>query len=76
MKNKRCLKTFVGRSVVKLVKPQFVMASIQQAAAGDHENVQNLDYDDTILYWNDGTNELEDTLPYYEDSEDEFGMNS
>lgn len=60
------------------------MASIQQAAAGDHENVHNLDYDDddsqslddTILYWNDGTNELEDTLPYYEDSEDEFGMNS
>ena len=74
----------ICRSVVKLVKPQFDVASIQQAAAGDHENVQNLDYDDddsqslddTILYWNDGTNEFEDTLPYYEDSEDEFGMNS
>ena len=74
----------ICRSVVKLVKPQCDVASIQQAVAGDHENVQNLDYDDddsqslddTILYWNDGTNEFEDTLPYYEDSEDEFGMNS
>nr|XP_022295009.1 uncharacterized protein LOC111105128 [Crassostrea virginica] len=72
----------ICRSVVKLVKPQFDVASIQQAAAGDHENVQNLDYDDddsqslddTILYWNDGTNEFEDTLPYYEDSEDEFEL--
>lgn len=71
----------ICKRVVQLVWPKIDMKSIQQAAEGDVVQDSDSDddpqyLDDTILYWNDQTqDELEETLPYYEDSDDEFGMN-
>lgn len=71
----------ICKSVVQLVWPKIDMKSIQQAAEGDVVQDSDSDddpqyLDDTILYWNDQTqDELEETLPYYDDSDDEFGMN-
>lgn len=56
----------ICKYIAKLVKPLFDVASIQQTAEGDNENVENLHYDDddshslgdTILHWNDGINAL------------------
>lgn len=71
----------ICKRVVQLVWPKIDMKSIQQAAEGDVVQDSDSDddpqyLDDTILYWNDQTqDELEETLPYYDDSDDEFGMN-
>lgn len=71
----------ICKRVVQLVWPQIDMKSIQQAAEGDVVQDSDSDddpqyLDDTILYWNDQKqDELEGTLPYNEDSDDEFGMN-
>lgn len=71
----------ICKRVVQLVWPKIDMKSIQHAAEGDVVQDSDSDddphyLDDTILYWNDQTqDELEETLPYYEDSDDEFGMN-
>lgn len=70
----------ICKSVVQLVWPQIDIKSVQQAAEGDVVKDSDSDddpqyLDDTVLYWNDQTqDELEETLPNYEDSDDEFGM--
>lgn len=61
----------ICKRVVQLVWPKIDMKSIQQAAEGDVVQDSDSDddpqyLDDTILYWNDQTqDELEETLPYW-----------
>lgn len=70
----------ICKSVVQLVWPQIDIKSVQQAAEGDVVKDSDSDddpqyLDDTVLYWIYQTqDELEETLPNYEDSDDEFGM--
>jgi hypothetical protein len=59
------------KQVVQLSWPQIDLQSIQEAVVG--EAADDAQYqDDTIIYW-DNNEMLEDTLPYQDDSVDDFG---
>jgi hypothetical protein len=59
------------KQVVQLSWPQIDTQSIQEVVVG--EAAGDAQYqDDTIIYWNNDEI-LEDTLPYQDDSDDDFG---
>ena len=66
--------------ITDLVWPHVDFKSIQQALSGDDDQDATSDVedprfqDDTLLYWDADTNSLDETMPYYESSEDnDFG---
>lgn len=57
--------------MIQLSWPLIDTQSIQEVVVGEAaEDVQY--HDDTIIYW-DNNQILEDTLPYHEDSDNDFG---